>query len=185
MANHQYNPLVEVWKDICGFPGYQVSDQGRVRSFWKGTGIRCFIDKYPQRIMKQNIHAKKYGYFQVCLKIKGKVFALKVHKLVLLAFIGPCPLGYQCRHSDGNGRNNHLPNLSWGTPKDNQADRIIHGTYFYGENHHNAKLNLTKICKIKELYHKGFFQWEIAKLFNVRQSAISNILIGKTWGHLP
>lgn len=35
---------MEHWKDIAGFEGYQVSDQGRVRSFWqrpiRGRGAR-------------------------------------------------------------------------------------------------------------------------------------------------
>jgi len=47
-----------------------------------------------------------------------------VHRLVLLAFIGPSDL--QVRHLDGNPTNNNLSNLLYGTAKENAEDREFH-----------------------------------------------------------
>jgi hypothetical protein len=53
-----------------------------------------------------------------------------VHHLVLLAFRGPCPPGYERCHQDGNPSNNALGNLSYGTRRDNVLDAIRHGTHY-------------------------------------------------------
>jgi hypothetical protein len=52
-----------------------------------------------------------------------------VHRLVLEAFVGPCPIGMQCRHfPDPNPANCNLKNLQWGTPMENTEDKRVHGT---------------------------------------------------------
>lgn len=52
----------------------------------------------------------------------------KVHRLVLQAFVGPCPDGQQVRHLDGDKENNNLRNLRYGTGAENTADKVRHGT---------------------------------------------------------
>lgn len=42
-----------------------------------------------------------------------------VHRLVLMAFVGPPPAGYVCDHKDGSPSNNRLDNLEWVTHKEN------------------------------------------------------------------
>ena len=49
------------------------------------------------------------GYLHV--KINGKLYS--VHILVLETFVGPCPDGMECDHSDRNRCNNALTNLRW------------------------------------------------------------------------
>ncbi len=51
-----------------------------------------------------------------------------VHQLVLGAFVGPCPIGMECRHLDGNPSNNFLSNLRWGTHLENMEDMRRHGS---------------------------------------------------------
>lgn len=55
-----------------------------------------------------------------------------VHRLVLEAFVGPCPEGMEGCHGDGDPTNNSLGNLRWDTATSNQLDKVRHGT------HHNA-----------------------------------------------
>lgn len=50
------------------------------------------------------------------------------HRLVLEAFVGPCPEGMQACHNDGDRMNTRVGNLRWDTPKANSADRWRHGT---------------------------------------------------------
>ncbi|MGH8035083.1 MAG: HNH endonuclease signature motif containing protein, partial [Lysobacterales bacterium] len=52
----------------------------------------------------------------------------KVHRLVLEAFVGPCPDGMVGCHNDGDTRNNRLSNRRWDTPGSNNRDKQVHGT---------------------------------------------------------
>jgi hypothetical protein len=127
MATHQYNPLVEVWKAIPDYPGYEVSDHGQVRSYWKRIKKQGFVfvlDQEPQRLLSQ---PKSSGYYIVGLLKDKKQCKFRVHTLVLLTFDGPPPPKHECRHLDGTRTNNHFPNLRWGTRLENTADCILHG----------------------------------------------------------
>lgn len=51
------------------------------------------------------------GHGYLCVKFRGKKY--KVHRLVLEAFVGPCPEGMECDHIDRDKLNNHVSNLRW------------------------------------------------------------------------
>ncbi|MDE2095631.1 MAG: HNH endonuclease [Patescibacteria group bacterium] len=90
-------------------------------------------------------------YRQVCL-VDGsgnKKYSL-VHRLVLEAFIGPCPPGMECRHLNGNRSDNRLENLCWGTRIENVEDKRKHGTILRGEMNPNAKLTADTVIQIRE-----------------------------------
>lgn len=82
------------WKDIPGFTGFQVSDRGQVRR--------------GERLLKRHIAAKGGGLY-VNL---GKTTRL-IHKLVLLAFVGP--RSGRITHRNGDRRDNRLSNLCYGS----------------------------------------------------------------------
>jgi DNA-binding transcriptional MerR regulator len=117
--------MTEIWKTCIGYPEYQVSDFGSVRSLdmqvWGGPGVG-FYDK-SGRILRAAIGSHGYPYVQL-----GKGNVRTVHSLVLENFVGPCPEGMESRHLDGNKQNPKLTNLCYGTPKENGADKRIHGT---------------------------------------------------------
>lgn len=52
-----------------------------------------------------------------------------LHHIVLEAFVGPRPPGMQCRHLNGNSLDNRLENLQWGTAREDNYDRVRHGTH--------------------------------------------------------
>jgi len=68
-----------------------------------------------------------------------------IHHMVLEAFVGKKPDGAQCRHINGDKEDNRLCNLAWGTPKENAADKIIHGTEGFGEKNSMARLTRAKV----------------------------------------
>ena len=90
----------QLWSDIPGFFGYQVSTLGHVKN------VR---DKLVRQRLASN------GSLQVNL---GKATQL-VHNLVLRAFTGhPTTRGFYARHLNGDISDNRLENLVWaGRPR--------------------------------------------------------------------
>lgn len=122
--------MTEQWKPVAGFEhGYEVSNQGRVRSLDRITDRGR---KWRGRMM--TAAAMPRGYLTVSLWREGKQYTRLIHRLVLSTFIGPPPDGTEALHADGNPANNVLSNLSWGTHSENQLDQIEHGTH-----HHASK----------------------------------------------
>lgn len=74
----------------------------------------------------------------------------QVHQLVLEAFVGLCPDGMECRHLNGVRDDNRLENLCWGTRKENQNDKIVHGNSLKGERNPYAKLSNEDVVEIKK-----------------------------------
>lgn len=119
--------MEENWKPIPGFPLYEASDQGRIRSVdrtvnsnGRGTYLKkgCVLSSFEQQ-----------GYRRVLLHKEGKPTAQLVHRLVYMAFHGPCE-GMQVRHWPDRDRSHNTPdNLQIGTNSDNQRDSVAHGTH--------------------------------------------------------
>jgi hypothetical protein len=170
----------ERWLPVVGYEGYyEVSDLGRVRAL-----ERALVYKNGTRRTHKahflSTAALVSGYSSVGIwkeNVGDRVF---VHRLVLEAFIGPCPSGQECRHGDGNRQNPALTNLSWGTPKQNAEDRIAHGKQARGETHGISKLTLKEVREIRALLGT-MTQREIAKRYGVGQDEISRIKTGHRW----
>ena len=121
----------EEWRPVVGYEGlYEVSDQGRVRTVARTIVRRNGrIQPAPQRVLKLKL--SPHGYWRIGLtnELAGRQRFHFVHRLVLAAFVGPCPEGMQCRHLDGNPANNAVQNLCWGTCSENNLDKLRHGTH--------------------------------------------------------
>ena len=183
----------EIWKEIPDFPGYEVSDQGRVRSFLRmvgkgqgaGKGVRSTLDHNPQRILSP---ITSTGYLRVGLYKSKQRFERDIHSLILIAFVGPCPPGLEACHNDGIPANCFLSNLRWDTKSANSIDSLRHGTHAGLRNKGMAnpmvKLTDGQVWEIRELYFHGHLQKNIAKMFSVAQQTISNIIRHRRWRHL-
>jgi hypothetical protein len=159
---------MEIWKVIPGFPGYAVSDQGRVRS--------------PRRILCRN--PIKGGYLTVALQHNSKSHTRLVHRLVLLAFAGPCPSGMECCHRNGKPHDCRFVNLRWDTPSKNALDRQVHGTTARGEQNGNAKLNIQRVEQMRGLSALGASSRTLGKMFGVSHTAILRAIGRHTWAHI-
>ena len=113
--------MTERWLPIPGYEGrYDVSDLGRVRSWYP------YHNTPVPRILKA--HPAGGKYLAVGLHVGESQATRPIHKLVMLAFVGPRPEGLQVRHIDGDQLRNHLDNLTYGTQSENMQDRLRHGT---------------------------------------------------------
>jgi thymidylate synthase ThyX len=120
-AFNEIDEATECWRPVVGWVSwYEVSDQGRVKRIAGGQGV------HPDRGCKKP-SAIDNGHAVVSLNRPGCQEVRLVHQLVLEAFVGPCPAGMEGCHNDGNGLNNNVANLRWGTPRSNADDRIKHG----------------------------------------------------------
>ena len=166
------------YRPVLDLPGYRVGSDGIIWSRRKKSGM--LSDKW-QRLSG---YVNSVGYLQVSLSQNHKTKILSVHRLVLEAFVGLCPDGMQCRHLDGNPRNNHLSNLKWGTPKENGADCIRHGTRPRGSKHGMAKLTEEDIPTIRQRLAHGESTRSIGSSFQISGVMVSRIKKGKNWKHV-
>lgn len=137
----------EKWKPCPGYPHYYVSNQGNVKSIGRDIVYEDGrIQPIKTRILKAYID--KEGYYLVSIKSKdGKYKTRRIHRLVLEAFIGPCPKNMEARHTDGDPSNNKLSNLTWSTHIDNMHDQKVHGTIYLPS---NAKISKKQILAIRK-----------------------------------
>ena len=115
--------MTENWKDIPDYEGrYQVSDSGRVKSVVRKNRL-------TEKIMKP--HPDKDGYMRVGLREEGKLWTTSIHRLVMLAFVGPCPEGKQVDHENQIKDDNNLSNLRYVTSRQNCSNRTTKGSSKY------------------------------------------------------
>jgi hypothetical protein len=117
------------WRTISGWEGvYEVSDQGLVRSLDRWVAYSNGALRFTKGVQLKGTLGVR-GYPRAALSAPGcRPKHYEIHVLVALAFIGPCPPGQEVRHKDGTRNNAALYNLEYGTPADNFADAIVHGT---------------------------------------------------------
>lgn len=166
------------YKVIQGFPGYRVGDDGSVWTCWV-SGAR------PARMgavwRRRKPRRARNGYLQLVTSDRREPL---VHRLVLEAFVGPCPEGMEACHADGNRTNNALSNLRWDTPKANAADRERHGKTYRGERIRLAKLTPERVLQIRAEYAAGTPHRHLAARHGVNESTTRAIIAGRAWRHV-
>ena len=122
-------PSDEAWLPVPGYPGYEVSDHGRVRSLDRETRSRWGTPrKQKGRTLSQVRAGGSGGRYRACTLYRdGKPRQITVHVLVLETFVGPRPGGAHGCHRDDDPNNNRLENLYWGTAAQNAQDAVNNG----------------------------------------------------------
>jgi hypothetical protein len=192
MAESHPTTSVE-FRTIDRLPGYKFGADGTVYSCWgqianwRCRGTRSVLtDKW--KLIRG--HFNRDGYRVASLKVEGgrlrggrEMFLL--HRLTLEAFVGPCHPGMLARHLDGNPANCSIANLRWGTDQENVDDMARHGTKVVGSRHPFAKITEADVLVIREAARSGEKLKWIALRYGMRVSAISRIVKGVRWGHVP
>ena len=171
----------EKWLAIPTWEGlYEASSLGRIRSLTRmrpmpNGGMRAHVGK----VLAPSVGAS--GYLQVVLNDCARKVTIPVHRAVCRAFHGPKQKGLQCRHLDGNQRNNAASNLEWGTPLQNAGDRLRHGTYPLGAKNHKSKLTEAQAREILATVEPHVVT---AKKFCVTPELVGQIRNRVAWKHL-
>ena len=90
----------EIWKDIKGYPGYQISNLGRIWSVKSHKYLSPFTNNRGYKAI--NIIA-----------INGKRKGELIHRLVAITFIPNPDKLPEVEHKDRNRANNNVENLCW------------------------------------------------------------------------
>jgi hypothetical protein len=120
----------ERWKLVAGFPGYEVSDLGQVRSVDRTVIYRDGRRRTYPSVLLTPIPTGLLGHLRVNLgrDAEGVIQRRYVHRIVLEAFVGPCPDGMEGCHGPTGPTDNRLSNLRWDTRSANNHDKAVHGT---------------------------------------------------------
>ncbi|QIN97031.1 hypothetical protein [Synechococcus phage MA10] len=169
---------MELWKPISGFPLYEVSTLGKVRSIKTGKLLssRSSILYYSAVTLRQN----------------GKPKHRWVHTLVGRNFLEGYEDGLFILHKDEtlpNPEINYLDNLFLGTKKDNIRDAIKKGRnkpHFStrdnsGENNYSAVLGWTEVRMIRHLHSEGRSALSLSKEYGVGYGTVYRIVHRHTW----
>lgn len=162
----------EIWKPAVGFEGYEVSNLGRVRSYWYKRWGKL-MDESQRILSSQN----KSRYASVHLRGEGKYFFRRVHNLVAEAFLGPCPVGMIVCHIDDDGHNNHLSNLRYDTQKNNLA--TLRCRKLMQKAH--RLFDEAAIIEIRTRYFDGEIAPDLADEFNCVPGTIYQICVGNIY----
>lgn len=174
--------MTEEWRPIADFEGFcEVSNQGRVRSVSRRTsnGVR------GGKVLTPTAHYKN-GYLSVGLKANGVSKRKLVHRLVLEAFVGPCPEGMEACHGPAGKHDNSLSNLAWDTHLQNTGpDRTRDRKQTSGEKMWKAKHSWEQVCAVRRLLAEGRRNIDIASLLGVEPSFVRDVKAGKSWKRPP
>ena len=173
---------METWRPIPGFPQYDVSDAGNVRSRRVPIDGRRSHRKLPHLMTP---YVNKLGYRQVILlkPNRTKPYRRFVHRLVAMTFLPNPDSLSDVAHEDGVPGHDHVSNLRWASHTSNQMDMRKHGTMQDGEKCVTAKLTAEQVEQIKaakEIFGRGI-QRVLAARFGVSKAQISRIVNGQRW----
>ena len=172
----------EEWRPIEGFPRYEISNKGRVKSFTN-----------PNKPKILRPHQLKSGYLMVHLA-KGEEWGsnetecVRIHKLVADAFI-PNPLN-RChiRHINQDRTDNRVENLRWTTPEESANDPITKANRMAAVPQRIEKVSKTVLVYDEDLNLLSAFTStaETARQLNLPQGNIVNVCSGslKHYHHL-
>lgn len=158
-------------RDIPGYEGlYRVSDQGNV---WTIKN---------KRTLGQNINNT---YLRVQLSKNGIWKRYQVHTLVMLAFVGPRPEGFQVDHINRVRTDNRLANLRYLHHSENEAQGRAQKNKLYkypqfGEKNGQSKLTDDQRREIVAKYATGqYTKTALGAIYGIDRRSIGNIISGR------
>lgn len=169
------------YREIPRFLGYRFGEDGSIWSCRR-------MGKYPgltDRWRQLRPCPSRTGHLLVGISSGGKRVNMLVHRLVLEAFVGPCPEGMECCHNDGNPANNTPSNLRWDTRQGNVNDTVAMDRLPRGSRSKLARLTEDDVATMIRLRQERVSVREIAARYALTESYASCIISGRHWKHVP
>lgn len=123
------------------------------------------------------------GYHRVVLSQNGKMYFIRVSRLILLTFVGEPKEGAMALHGEIGKESDALSNLYWGDAKRNMQDKKRDGTHPDGERNGKSKLKESDVREIMSLKGK-FSSYKLGDRFGVSKTQILAIWSGKRWSQI-
>lgn len=142
--------MIEIWKAIPGYDGYEVSNLGNVKS----------LKFNSEKILKPNVSYS--GYLYLNLRTNNKTKAFRIHQLVVMAFLNHIPNGKMdlvVDHINDVKTDNRLENLQVVSQRENcKKTQGNYSSKYKGVSWHNTRkkwrVGITSNGKQK---HLGYF----------------------------
>ena len=170
------------YREISGFPGYRVGNDGTVWSCWMPRK-RWLTDTW----IRKSVSTTSRGYFRVTLAKDGVKSAHMVHRIVAVAFFGD--RGHDglevCHGPDVTKTNNCTVNLRWDTHAENMAEAKVGGLLPIGSQCKKATTDEATVTSMRAMRKSsGLLVREIAELHGVSFKAADAAIRGDTWKHV-
>ena len=147
------------------------------------------VDRFWERVKKTNGcwewqgAVSDTGYGKACI---GHQRTMNAHQLAYILTHGPIPKGHVVCHRCDNRRCVNPDHLFLGTQGDNVRDMTAKGRNRYvpryGEDNPSSKLTREDVSEIRRRWARGGIrQIDLAHMFSVSDTQISNIVRGKHW----
>ena len=166
--------LKEEWKNITNYKGlYRASNYGNVRSLDRKVNGRTGTPKCVRGVVLSPVRNGKYSNVTLCKDGKGKTTL--VHRIIASTFIKNPENKPFVNHLDSNSRNNAVDNLEWVTHQENVDHMVRKGRAW-------SKLKEKEVRGILNIKGRSFVS--IAKQYNVSDTTIQSITLGKIWNRI-
>lgn len=161
---------MEEWRQIKGFPGYEISNLGRCRSYRGRGGAKGSSSKerLNPTLLTDSLH--KQGYRKFELYRDGKKKALFVHRLVALAFIPNPDDKPEVNHKNGIVWDCRVDNLEWHTRLENQHHAFRTG--LVSPSHRGPNIPRQTRQLIKQMVDQGFTKSHVARKLNLDRKSV-------------
>lgn len=174
------NSTVE-YRIVSGYPAYRVGSDGSLWTLyrWKSRGhnkgqVRVLGEEWVL-MPARNISPTRYR--EVKLVGLGKI---KLHFLILEAFVGPRPEGMEGCHKDDNKLNNSADNLRWDSHSGNMIDRVKNGLQ------NTAVITPEMVILLRRRYAEGTTGMRsLAKEYGLTRDIVRDAVLRRTWRHVP
>lgn len=176
----------EEWRPAPGYVGrYEVSNLGRVRSL--DAIVRFGSTRRPVKGRVLSTRCLSNGY--PSCNLFGR--AVRVHRLVAEAFLGPSPMGReQVNHKDCDKKNSSAENLEWSSSLENMRHARDNGRFDAGqhhpagEEHRQSKLSAQMVYAILSLRSEGVSVAILSRAFCMSERQIGRISNKASWQKL-